>query len=117
MIYRLAVVSLWAEDVPAAVHFYRDVIGLPLLPHHGDRPHFDLGGSFLVILHGKPVPPQEPLAERFPVLAVSVPDLDAAAQALRQHQVELTWESDEHTGACWVIFNDPAGNLIELVQF
>lgn len=117
MNYRLAVVSLWAEDVPKTAHFYRDVIGLTLLPHHGERPHFDLGGSYLVILRGKPIPPQDAIPETFPALAISVPDLDAATQALRTHQVELTWESDEHTGAHWVIFNDPAGNLIELVQF
>jgi catechol 2,3-dioxygenase-like lactoylglutathione lyase family enzyme len=50
----VAVFSLWAEDVPAAVHFYRDVVGLDLLPHHGHRPAFDLGnGSHLIIsLHG-----------------------------------------------------------------
>ena len=35
----LAVISLWAEDVPAAAHFYRDVIGLKLLPHHAGDPH------------------------------------------------------------------------------
>ena len=47
---RIAVVSLWAEDVPAGVHFYRDVLGLPLLAHHrGDHPHFDLGGTYLTI--------------------------------------------------------------------
>ncbi len=38
----LAVVTLWAEDVAQTAHFYRDVIGLRMLPHHGDRPHFDL---------------------------------------------------------------------------
>ena len=46
---RLAVVSLWAEDVPATAHFYRDVLGLRLLPQHGDRPNFDLGGVYLTI--------------------------------------------------------------------
>ncbi len=117
MNYRLAVVSLWAEDVPKTAHFYRDVIGLTLLPHHGERPHFDLGGSYLVILRGKPIPPQDAIPETFPVLAISVPDLDAAAALLRLHHVEMTRGSDELTGSRWVIFNDPAGNLIELVQF
>ena len=48
----LAVISLWAEDVAATAHFYRDVIGLKLVSHHGDRSHFDLGGAYLVILQG-----------------------------------------------------------------
>ena len=52
----LAVVTLWAEDVPTTAHFYRDVIGLDLMPHHGQRPAFDLGhGTHLVILRGQPV--------------------------------------------------------------
>lgn len=58
---RIAVVSLWAEDVPAAAHFYRDAIGLSLQTHHsGGRPHFDLGGSTLTLLKGRPLPPQDP---------------------------------------------------------
>jgi catechol 2,3-dioxygenase-like lactoylglutathione lyase family enzyme len=55
---RLAVISLWAEDVPRTAHFYRDILGLTLVPHHGDRPHIDLGGTYLVILRGNPVPAQ-----------------------------------------------------------
>jgi catechol-2,3-dioxygenase len=30
----IAVVSLWAENVPATTHFYRDVIGLSIMPPH-----------------------------------------------------------------------------------
>ncbi|RPI29548.1 MAG: hypothetical protein EHM70_15585, partial [Chloroflexota bacterium] len=68
MTIKAAVISLWAEDVPAAAHFYRDVIGLTLLPHHGNRPHFDLDGLILVILQGKPVPAQKSVPERFPLI-------------------------------------------------
>jgi len=46
----LAVISLWAEDVAATAHFYRDIIGLKLVSHHDERPHFDLDGAYLVIL-------------------------------------------------------------------
>lgn len=118
---RLAVISLWAEDVPKTAHFYRDVIGLPLLPHHGDRPHFDLGGTFLTILPGKPAPVQT--STRFPVVAFEVEDLDEAIRKLHAHQVELPRGIEEESGPTngpssrWVMFNDPAGNLIELVSF
>jgi catechol 2,3-dioxygenase-like lactoylglutathione lyase family enzyme len=51
---RLAVVSLPATDVVASAHFYRDVVGLRLLPHHGHRPAFELENEcFLVIVPGK----------------------------------------------------------------
>jgi catechol 2,3-dioxygenase-like lactoylglutathione lyase family enzyme len=114
---KLAVVSLWAEDVPATAHFYRDVIGLRRLAHHGDRPHFDLDGVYLVILKGRPVPAQDSLPSRFPVVAFAVDDLDAAVDRLRAHQVDLPWGIAEDTDARWTMFHDPAGNLIELVDF
>ena len=114
---RLAVVSLWAEDVPTTAHFYRDVLGLHLLPHHGGRPHFDLGGIYLTILRGKPSPARETDPQRFPVIALAVDDLDAALAPLHAHRVDLPWgiERDEHSR--WAMFHDPAGNLIELVEF
>ena len=114
---KLSVVALWAPDIAIIAHFYRDVIGLTPIPHHGERPHFDLGGTFLVILKGRPSPPEESNPPRFPLLAFSVNDLEAAIAHLRQHGVQLPWgiESDERSR--WVMFHDPAGNLIELVQF
>jgi catechol 2,3-dioxygenase-like lactoylglutathione lyase family enzyme len=113
---QIAVVSIWAEDVPTAVHFYRDVIGLRLLPHHGERPHFDLGGSYLTILKGCPVPAQDAVPSQFPLVAFAVENLDAAVERLRNHQVELPWDIEDGTTSRWVKFYDPAGNLIELVQ-
>jgi catechol 2,3-dioxygenase-like lactoylglutathione lyase family enzyme len=114
---RIAVVSLWAEDVPAAAHFYRDVIGLPLLPHfESDRPHFDLGGTILTIICGRPaLPPGSEL--RFPVVAFSIPDLDAGMEKLRTHAVNLPWGVESNASSRWVLFRDPQGNLIELVEF
>lgn len=117
MTARLAVLSLWAEDVPATAHFYRDVIGLELLSHHGDRVHFDLDGIFLAILQGKPQPARNSIPERFPLFALSVDDLDAAVEKLRVHGVSLPWGIESDGESRWVMFHDPAGNLIELVQF
>jgi catechol 2,3-dioxygenase-like lactoylglutathione lyase family enzyme len=114
---RIAVISLWAEDVPATAHFYRDVVGLKLLPHHGDRPHFDLGGVYLTVLKGRPSPAQDSIPERFPLFALAVEDLDAAVARLRLHGVEPPWGIEGDAGSRWVMFHDPAGNLIELVQF
>ncbi len=116
MLPKLAVVSLWAEDVAAAAHFYRDVIGLRLIDQHGDRPHFDLGGSYLVILKGRPVPPRDPVPARFPIVAFAVDDLDAAVDRLRAYHVDLPWGIEEDASSRWAMFHDPAGNLIELAQ-
>jgi len=114
----VAVISLWAEDVPAAAHFYRDVIGLQLLSSHahGERPHFDLDGTYLTILQGKPVPAQDAEPPDFPLVAFAVDDLAAAVERLRAHRVELPQGVQEGVNSRWVVFRDPAGNLVELVE-
>ncbi len=113
---RLAVLSLWAKDVPKTAHFYRDLIGLPLLSHPAGRPHFDLGGTSLVILKGRPAPAQDASPERFPLMAFAVEDLEAAIANLQAHGVELPWGIEGDGRSRWVMFHDPAGNLIEQVQ-
>ena len=116
----VAVISLWAEDVSAAVHFYRDVVGLQLLPshsHHSERPHFDLDGTYVTILQGKPVPAQDAEPARFPLLAFAVDDLESAVERLHAHGVELPWGIEGGMESRWALFRDPAGNLVELVEF
>jgi catechol-2,3-dioxygenase len=114
---KFAVVALWAADVAACAHFYRDVIGLDLLPHHGGRPHFEVDGVYLTILKGSPTPAQHAEPERFPLMAFRVDDLDAMVSRLEKHKVEMPWGVESDSGSRWVMFNDPAGNLVELVQF
>jgi catechol 2,3-dioxygenase-like lactoylglutathione lyase family enzyme len=113
----IAVISLWAEDVPTCAHFYRDVLGLPLIGQHAHRPHFDLGGSTLVILKGKPVPASEAEPARFPLIALAVKDLGHAMDRLEAHGVSLPWGIESSQEGRWVMFHDPGGNLIELVEF
>ena len=114
----VAVFSLWAEDVPAAVHFYRDVVGLDQLPHHGHRPTFDLGnGSYLIIVKGQPVPARNSESPHFPLIAFAVEELDRAVEHLEAHGVELPWGIQTGQDTRWVVFADPAGNLIEFAQF
>ena len=115
----LAVVSLWAEDVPTTAHFYRDVLGLRLVPPHGATasPHFDLGGTYLIILQGQPRPAENAVPARFPVVAFEVEDWESAVERLRTHGVALPWGVEEDAGSRWAMFYDPASNLIEIAQF
>jgi len=117
MSIKFSVITLWAEDVPANAHFYRDVLGLGLLPHHGERPHFDVNGIYLTILKGKPTPAHDAEPARFPLFALSVDDLDEMVNRLEKLHVEMPWGVESNSVSRWVIFHDPAGNLIELVQF
>lgn len=117
MATKLAVVTLRAEDVMLAAHFYRDVIGLKLLTHDQHRPHFELDGVYLVILKGRSLPPLDPVPARFPIIAFAIDDLDEAINRLRAHHVDLPWGIEEDADSRWVMFHDPAGNLIELAYF
>jgi catechol 2,3-dioxygenase-like lactoylglutathione lyase family enzyme len=113
---RFAVVALWANDVPRTAHFYRDVIGLNLIPHHGERPHFDVGGTYLTILRGRPHPAEDAVPARFPVVTFRVPHLERAIARLEAAGVPLPWGIEGEAGSRWVMFHDPAGNLVELVE-
>jgi len=114
---KLTVVSLRAEDVAQTAHFYRDVLGLPLAGQHGHIPDFNLNGTYLTIIKGKTAPESAMLEPRFPLLALEVTALDEVVTRLRQHAVELPWGIERGETARWVMFFDPAGNLIELVEF
>ena len=108
-------VSVWAENVAETAHFYRDVLDLQLLPHHhGGRPHFKVGGALLTILKGKPLPALDADPSRFPIFALRVRDLDQAVARLEDHGVDLPWGTEGQGDNRWVMFYDPAGNLIEL---
>jgi catechol-2,3-dioxygenase len=117
MITRIAVIALWAEDVPATANFYRNVIGLNLLHHPGARPHFEVNGIYMTILKGRPVAAQDTVPDRFPLVAFAVDDLEAMVERLRAHKVVLPWGIEQDAASRWVMFQDPAGNMIELVQF
>ena len=114
---KFAVIAVWAEDVAACAHFYRAVLGLNLLAHHESRPHFKVDGIYFRILKGKPAPAQNPDPERFPLFALSVESLNEMVTRLERHGVALPWGIEKNAGERWVMFHDPAGNLIELVEF
>ncbi len=115
---QLKVVSIRAEDLPATVHFYRHVLGFNLVHHHEHHPSFELqNGVFLVIVQAQSKVEQISGEAAFPVLAFEVDDLETAIKTLKSNNVALPWGVEERSGSRWVKFYDPAGNLIEIVQF
>ncbi len=114
---KFAVVSVWAEDVAANVHFYRDVLRLELLAQHDSLPHFKVDGIYLTMLQGTPAPAQNADPDHFPLFALSVDDLDEMVARLEKYHIALPWGIGSSANERWVLFHDPAGNLVELVQF
>jgi catechol 2,3-dioxygenase-like lactoylglutathione lyase family enzyme len=113
----LAIVTIWAEDIVQTAHFYRDVLKLSLGGHHGMTPHFNLANAILVIQPGEARSQEAYQKTRFPEFAIRVDDLDSYIQRLEAHGVELPWGVESRPGSRWVMFFDPAGNLIELVEY
>ncbi len=69
------------------------------------------------MLKGTPAPAQNAEPDHFPLFALSVENLDEMVKRLEEHHVVLPWGVASSANERWVLFHDPAGNLIELVQF
>jgi methylmalonyl-CoA/ethylmalonyl-CoA epimerase len=119
-ITRLHQVAQRAEDLDRATAFYRDVLGLRHIASF-DPPglvFFDLSGARLLLEKGAPSS----------LLYLEVPDIDAAVEALRGKDVEIT--SDPHmifadangtfgeagTEEWMAFFKDSEGNVVGLVE-
>lgn len=106
-------VSINVDDVPAALAFYTEVLGLEA---RGDRPDFGFGGAWLDaggqqvhLIEGRP---PAPVGQHF---ALQVEDLDATVAELRGRGIEVS--DPRPVGSSRQSFlSDPAGNLVELHQ-
>jgi len=114
----LTVISIRTNRLLETVQFYRDILGLSGLVHHGHQPAFELeNGLFLVIVESQDASGQPAGAPRFPTLAFAVADLDQAAARLKERQIEMPWGIESNGQNRWIEFYDPGGNLIEFAQF
>lgn len=104
-------VSINVADVPRAVAFYLDVLGLT---ERADRPDFGFGGAWLDAgpqqIHLLEAGPPPSLGQH---LAIQVADLDAAVADVRAKGVEVSDPSPVGTGR-QAFLADPDGNGIEL---
>lgn len=115
MIQILQHVSVDVDDLPAAVAFYRDVLGLAVAPRPeslGDNGiWFELGNAQLHLVEaGGFESPRT--AQHF---AMQVADTEAVVAELRAKGVDVTEPFDIGAGV-QAFFRDPAGNLLELNQ-
>lgn len=105
--------SVNVRDVPAAVRFYTEVLGLA---ERTDRPDFGFGGAWLDLagqqLHLIEVPVPDDLGQHF---AIEVDDLAEAVAEVRGHGVEVSDPSPVGT-SLQAFLHDPSGNRIELHQ-
>jgi len=116
---------LYAADVEATARFYADVLGL----HQIEKPTelsavFRLpdGGVLLIFdptrssTPGRPVPSHGATGAGHVAFAVEPGTLDASADALRRHGIEIEQEISWDEGGRSLYVRDPAGNSVELVE-
>lgn len=114
----LGQVALTVRDVPQAVGFYRDILGLRLLFQAGPNLAFlDAGGVRLMLSapqgHGEPGK-NSPLYFRAPELAATYSGI-VARGAQPERAPALTARMPDHE--LWMAFvRDPDGNLVGLMS-
>jgi catechol 2,3-dioxygenase-like lactoylglutathione lyase family enzyme len=106
-------VAICVRDEDEAVGFYRDALGLSVLP----RPDFgfggywlDAGGQQLHLMHSDSV------ATGSHHFAIRVDDLDAAVADLQAQGVTVNTVPHMQGAGYQAFLNDPSGNTIELNQ-
>ena len=114
---------LYADDVPALVAFYTDVVGLRQIEppdEHSAAFRLEDGNVLLVFdprrtsTPGRFVPEHGTTGQGH--VAFKVDDLDAFAHQLRVHHVEIEREISWPLGGRSAYFRDPAGNSVEYVE-
>ncbi len=110
-------IGLFVENLPAAVAFYRDVLGLRLLDQGADWAHFDAGGGALFELFGggKAAPAPKSPAQQPLVVGLRVKDMQKAMAELQARGIHFT-ETGGAGETRWAHFSDPEGNQLEIKQ-
>jgi len=109
-------VSRPVSDIPTAVHWYGEVLGLPHLYTFGDLAFFDCGGTRLFLSATDQARSGEPS-----VLYFRVDDIQAAYDELRARGVEfesaphLIHTHDNGVEEWMAFFPDPDGHLLALM--
>ncbi|WP_329216331.1 VOC family protein [Streptomyces sp. NBC_01485] len=127
---KVAMTSVYVDDVTKAHAFYTDVLGFET------RLHMDLGGGTLLVTVGAPEgaqpdlqlllePGQGPIAEPYraalreaglPCIVFSVDDIEAEYERLRSLGVRFTHKPQEQGPVIAAVLDDTVGNLIQLTQ-
>jgi catechol 2,3-dioxygenase-like lactoylglutathione lyase family enzyme len=107
-------VYYWTRDMDAAVSFYRDVVGLPLVRREGGEwAEFDGGGGVRFALHG--TDDETPGAG---TVVLRVDDLEQARRTLESRGVAFDAYTGEVEGfARFATFRDPDGNPVQLIEY
>lgn len=119
---------LYADDLPRAVAFYREVLGFVPLRGDGTRfQAFDAGGRGVLLLfkrggtlaptpvEGGVIPPHDGHGPHHIAFAIDLEGYPAWVARLRERGIAIESETHWGRGGRSVYFRDPDGHLVELV--
>ena len=110
---RINHVAVPIADRRAALPFYRDLLGLKVIPSMVDSPHV----TWLQLADGAMVHPVEPRADGAAPsyhVAFEVVDFEAAVAALEAAGIAIESQGTRHDGQQFLFVQDPDGNRVEL---
>ena len=107
-------VYYWTRDMDAAVAFYRDAVGLPLVRREGaEWAEFDGGSGVRFALHGT-----EDETPGAGTVVLRVDDLEQARRTLEERGVTFDAYVGEVGGSArFATFRDPDGNPVQLIEY
>jgi predicted enzyme related to lactoylglutathione lyase len=113
MLKQLNMLMVYVHDMPRAVAFYRDVLGLPLEMESPGWSQFDLGGVTLGLhpVHGQMATPAPGWIPSF-----NVDDVKAAKERVAGAGAQITQDFHDIPGGVVLEFTDPDGNPISVTQ-
>jgi catechol 2,3-dioxygenase-like lactoylglutathione lyase family enzyme len=122
-IQNLVEAAAYVDDLDRAEHFYRDVLGLPLIGKDAGRQAFFRVGDRAVLLiflaestlKGDRLPPHGARGPGHFALGIPAESLDSWRTRLDNFGVAIEQEESWPAGGHSLYFRDPAGNLVELV--
>jgi catechol 2,3-dioxygenase-like lactoylglutathione lyase family enzyme len=125
MSMELTHIWLLVEDMPRALGFYRDTLGLTVAADLGGFVELNANERFLLSLferggmrESEPGIPISPVAGQHAALVFEVKGLDAYCVDLRAHGVEFASAETDHPewGLRTAFLRDPDGNLLCLYE-
>ena len=120
----ISAITLFVDDLGAAKRFYLEVFELPVHFEDDVSAVFSFGGTLVNLLQSSeapglitPAPVARSDAGARAMLTVTVDDVDAVCQRLRERGVELlNGPIDRPWGVRTAAFADPAGHVWEIAQ-
>ena len=114
MITGVDFVAVPTNDFDASLRFYGDTLGLPCIGRYGDLPGAEFQAGNLTLAIMQPDAFGQEFRPNCMPIALQVDDVDAARARLEAAGVTFVTETFD-SGVCHqAIFNDPAGNPLDL---